>query len=357
MQVVPADRKPALRSLPPTFWQHLLAAELTPHKVESVLATVRSTSLDPLTVLRTFPGLTPGEKLRLSRADMRALDRVRADNVHLLTGEQLPNPASEFFAALFVQGDPELLNLPRVGIVGTRNCSTYGKAVARKFAQALSEAGCLVVSGGALGIDAEAHEGALAGGGKTAIVVGSGVDVVYPAVHRPLFERVVQSGGLLISQFAAGTKPASYRFLWRNRLVAALSQVLLVVEAPQRSGALSTASIAAELGQHVCVVPGSITHSGFRGSHGLIRDGAILVDHPDQVLEMLGLERQSNAAPAGDLTQVQQTILESLSDEPITPEKISEATGLEVVEILAELTDLEVYGWILRDGIGYAKAP
>lgn len=346
-----------MRTLPPTFWQHLLAAELTPHKVESVLATVHSTSLDPLTVLRTFPGLSPGEKLRLSRADMRAFDRVRADHVQLLSGSQLPAPVSDYFAALFVQGDPELLSMPRVGIVGTRNCSTYGKAVAQKFGQALAQAGCLVVSGGALGIDAEAHAGALAGGGKTAIVVGSGIDVVYPAVHRPLFERVVHEGGLLISQFAAGTKPASYRFLWRNRLVAALSQVLLVVEAPHRSGALSTASIAAELGQHVCVVPGSITHSGFRGSHGLIRDGAILVDHPDQVLEMLGLEHGQPVQPASDLTDVQRAIMEVLADEPISPEKISEVTGFEVVEILAELTDLEVYGWILRDGIGYAKAP
>lgn len=258
---------------------------------------------------------------------------------------------------LFLHGDADCLQEPTIAIVGTRTCSPYGQACSYKFAEAFARAGATVVSGGAFGIDKAAHEGALDAGGKTASVMGAGIDVYHPSSHKPLFERI-RSQGVLVSQFPVGTPSLPGNFPARNPTIAALSQAVVVIEAPEKSGALRTARAAAELGRDVFVVPGSITSFGFRGSHALIRDGATLVDHPDQVLDALGLEKRYAASTLEpNLTELQQAIMATLSEIPIASEKIAEMAALDPSETLVELTMLEMEGLILRHSAGYALKP
>lgn len=258
--------------------------------------------------------------------------------------------------ALFLWGDPSCLTAPTVGMVGTRGASTYGKAAARRFAEALSRVGVTIVSGGAQGIDAAAHEGALAAGGKTACVMASGIDRAYPASHRGLFDSI-RNSGCLVSQFPAGWNPRGDSFVHRNATIAALSDALLVVEAPERSGALITANRANEYGRSVLVVPGNISMLSFRGSHALIREGATLVDHPDQVLEALCLPPTLELVPASVGNGTHQRILGAMGAEAISVDKLAELSGLESAELLSELTVLELEGRIIRGPGGYILAP
>ncbi len=257
--------------------------------------------------------------------------------------------------ALFVKGSIQSLFAPTVGIVGTRAASTYGKACAFKFAQALARAGVTVVSGGALGIDAAAHKGALDGGGQTVAVLATGITTVYPSVHHSLFQQIATSG-CLMSQFSVGSKMADYKFLIRNTLVAALSQAVIVIEAPARSGAISTATAANELGREVFVVPANIDHIGFQGSFSLLRDGATLVNHPDQILESLQIETRA-PEPLEEASAAGQAILAALTSNPIATEHVVERTGLDTAEVLSELTVLELEGRVIRGQGGYSLRP
>jgi len=289
---------------------------------------------------------------------MPALEKAIAQGVHVLEFDDYPEELQESGnvpPAVFVKGSAECLYQPTVAIVGTRSASTYGKACAHKFAQALVKAGVTVVSGGALGIDAAAHKGALEGGGKTVAVLATGVDGVYPPVHNHLFQQIASSGCLL-SQFAVGSKLGDYKFLIRNVLVASLSQAVLVIEAPARSGAISTAMAANELGREVFVVPANIDHFGFQGSFSLLRDGATLVNHPDQILESLQIEPQVET-PKSDASEMGAAILAVMTSEPISTELIVDRSGLETAEVLSELTMLELEGRVIRGPSGYSLMP
>ncbi len=340
------------------FWQLLLAAEAPPARSRALIEGLGSFAGDPLEAIRSSPLLTDIERKRLGYASMDALTRGVAQGVRVLEEADFPPMlamAPNIPPALFVHGDIECLSKPTVAIVGTRSASTYGKACAQKFAEALARAGATIVSGGALGIDAAAHKGAIAVGGKTVAVLAGGVDNVYPAVHAGLF-RQIRENGCIISQFAMGSKPSEYKFLVRNALAAALSQAVLVVEAPYRSGAIRTAHAAAELGRDVYVVPASIDQVNFGGSFNLIRDGATLVAHPDQLLEELDLEpslplQVATASASGS------AILRVLSVNPLATELIVERTGLDAADVLSELTMLELEGRVLRDQGGYALKP
>lgn len=342
----------------PEFWQRWLGAELAPAKNRVLLEELGSFTSDPFDFLVAHPALNDKERQRVRAVEMAPLEAAVQDGAKILEQEAYPESLLEggnIPPALFVNGDAECLYGPVVGIVGTRSASTYGKACAFKFAQALAAAGVTVISGGALGIDGAAHKGALDAGGKTAAVLGSGIDGAYPAVHRGLFRQIAQSG-CLISQFAAGARMADYKFLVRNQLVAALSQAVVVVEAPARSGAISTAMAANELGREVFVVPANIDYFGFQGSFALLRDGATMVTHPQEVLQFLQITPRepamlSEASPAGVL------ILNVLTSDPITAELIVERSGLETAEVLSELTMLELEGRIIRGQGGYALIP
>lgn len=302
--------------------------------------------------------LFPQERKRAASASIATLQTLQSKGLGLLDPSRLPERYTQSKSlppALFYWGDPSCLSGPIVAIVGTRAASTYGKAAAQKFAEALSRAGVTVISGGALGIDAAAHKGALGADGKTAAVLLTAIDRVYPRVHYGLFEQIKENGCLL-SQFAVGmVSNREYRPLMRNHTVAGLCSALIVVEAPEKSGALSTATSANELGRQVFVVPSNIDNVNFRGSHALIRDGATLVDHPDQVLEALGIAPAKERQTSGEsISQIQKQILAVLSTEPLATEFIVAKTGADTSTILSELTLLELEGRIFKERGGYA---
>ena len=189
--------------------------------------------------------------------------------------------------ALYIDGDPAMLWRPQIAIVGSRNATHGGQDNARSFAKALAEAGLAITSGLAAGIDAAAHQGALAAAwGVTLAVVGTGPDRPYPSTHADLRDRISLRGAV-VSEHPPGTAPLRRHFPARNRLVAGLSLATLVVEAAERSGALISARMAAEAGREVFALPGSIHNPLARGCHQLLRDGAQLAQSPDDLLQAL----------------------------------------------------------------------
>jgi DNA processing protein len=192
-------------------------------------------------------------------------------------------------AALFVDGDPNLLWMPQVAIVGSRSASESGLAITRRFARALADAGFAITSGMADGIDAAAHQAALDSGGRTLAVLGTGPDLVYPRKHRRL-AAAIAANGALISEFPPGTPGKAEHFPRRNRIISGLALGTLVVEASLKSGSLITARYATEQGREVFAVPGSINSPLARGCHQLIRDGARLTETVDEIIsELSGL--------------------------------------------------------------------
>jgi DNA processing protein len=345
----------------PTFWQLLLSAELPFLRREAILARARSlpSDTDWPTFFRRAPELTPADRARVAKAEPEAAQAALEQGARIVQRFELPERYASLLGtphALFVHGDAGLLQGRTIGIVGTRGASAYGKAAARKFAEAFAQAGLTVVSGGAQGIDAAAHEGALEGGGSTACVMACGVDRVYPASHRTLFARIRESG-CLVSQFPAGWNPRNDSFVQRNATIAALCEAVLVVEAPEHSGALVTANRANEYGRPVYVVPGSIAALSFRGSHALIRDGATLVDHPDQVLEEMGVRPGLRLEARAPASRERHVVLSAIGPDPVGADRIAESCGLEPATVLSELTMLELEGRVLRGPGGYCLAP
>ncbi len=253
---------------------------------------------------------------------------------------------------------------PRVAIVGSRRPSPYGEAVAEQLGADLARAGVIVVSGLALGCDAAAHRGALVGGGVTIAVMGTGVDIVYPAAHFRLAEEIVAGGGALVSQFPDGTSPRRRNFPARNMTLAALSDVVVVVEAVQGSGALITAEAALDLHKEVMAVPGSIFSPLSVGTHALIRDGAGLVQNARDVLAALGVGREVLDDPLGApkrlgfaLPAERDGILLHLSDVlAVSTAELARKLHLPVAEVLGRLTSLELDGAVRRHGAGYVRA-
>jgi DNA processing protein len=253
---------------------------------------------------------------------------------------------------------------PRVAIVGSRNPSPYGEAVAEQLAADLARAGVVVVSGLALGCDAAAHRGSLVGGGVTVAVMGTGVDIVYPAAHFRLAEEIIAAGGALVSQFPNGTFPRRRNFPARNVTLAALSDVVVVVEAVQGSGALITAEAALDLHKEVMAVPGSIFSPLSVGTHALIRDGAGLVQNARDVMAALGVGREVLDDPLGapkrlgfGLPRERDGILLHLSDVlAVSTAELARKLHLPVAEVLGRLTSLELDGAVRRHGAGYVRA-
>ena len=253
---------------------------------------------------------------------------------------------------------------PRVAIVGSRKPSPYGEAVAEQLATELAAAGVIVISGLALGIDAAAHRGALAGGGVTVAVMGTGVDVVYPASHAGLADDIVAAGGALVSQFPDGALPRRHNFPARNLTMAALADAVVVVEAAQGSGALITAEAAVELGRDVLAVPGSIFSPLSVGTHGLIRDGAGLVQNARDVLAALGVGQEVLDDPlkppqsAGfELGRARDGLVLHLSETmAVSASDLARKVQLPVAEVVGRLTSLELEGAVRRHGSGYLRA-
>ena len=253
---------------------------------------------------------------------------------------------------LYARGRIDLLEEPAIAIVGSRNATAQGLENARAFAEHLSCAGWVVVSGLALGIDGAAHEGALAGGGGTIAVVGTGLDRVYPARHRALAQKIA-TGGLLVSEFAVGTPALAENFPIRNRIIAGLARGTLVVEAAVQSGSLITARLAVEAGRDVFAIPGSIHSPQSRGCHALIKQGATLVDSAadvvDELTPLAGVARVGPAASAsGSHAGAKDSLLDALGFDPISLDELIGRTGQSGADLSARLLDFELQGRIAR---------
>jgi DNA processing protein len=250
---------------------------------------------------------------------------------------------------LFVRGGGEVVLLGRasVGIVGARSCSPYGAQVARMLGRELAAAGLVVVSGLARGIDGEAHRGALDAGGATVAVLGCGIDRDYPASHVELAGRI-RATGLAVSEYAPGVEPAPWRFPARNRIIAGLAAVTVVVEARERSGALITADLALEEGREVFAVPGEITSALSRGTNDLLRLGAGPLLASEDVLELFGLAAAEAAAV--DLSREADSLLGRLRDGPASADELARATGLDAGALSSALTELELAGVAVASG-------
>ena len=257
-------------------------------------------------------------------------------------------------AVLFVRGDLDLLDGRRAGIVGTRNATQSGREMAASLGRGLAEAGVAVVSGLAKGIDGAAHRGALrVPDGRAVAVVGNGTDVPYPRQHAALWAEVCERG-LLLSEWPPGTVPEPFRFPMRNRILAALSEVLVVVESRERGGSLITARAAMERDVEVMAVPGSVRNRAAVGTNQLLRDGAAPVTDAGDVLVALGLDnRRAGRAdydprplPRGD----EASVLESCRLDPRTLDDIVSGLGMPIGEAAMALARLERSGWIRETG-------
>jgi DNA processing protein len=246
---------------------------------------------------------------------------------------------------VFALGALEMLAAPVVAIVGTRRATRYGERVARELAGALAREGVAVVSGLARGIDAAAHTAALEVGGRTIAVLGTGVDVPYPAAHRALHTRIA-AGGLLLAEEPPGERASAASFPRRNRIIAAIAQATIVIEAPVKSGALITATHALELGRTVAAVPGPIDSAASAGSNELLRDGAIVIAGVADALALVGVSVPSRATPPELHDPTERAVWDALAAGPADMDLLCARAALPARDCLAAVTALEMRGAI-----------
>ncbi|KQQ33783.1 DNA processing protein DprA [Duganella sp. Leaf126] len=248
---------------------------------------------------------------------------------------------------LYVKGKPALLQRPAVAVVGSRNASVMGRQTAERMAHALAEAGVTIVSGLALGIDAAAHAGGLAGEGGTVAVIGTGADRIYPASNEALARRIAEHG-CIVSEYALGTPPLRDNFPRRNRVISGLARAVLVVEAAARSGSLITARLAASQDRDVYAMPGSVHASLSKGCHRLIRDGAKLVETAADVLSELHIGIDTVATGSHFDDSFVDRVLLAMGDQPIRPETLAAHLQQPAAELQGQLLALELAGLLER---------
>jgi DNA processing protein len=268
---------------------------------------------------------------------------------HLLMWDQPDYPSllkeiSDAPPLLFVAGDPGILEKPQLAMVGSRRASRPGMDTAAAFSRSLAGAGFVITSGLALGIDAAAHQAALDVGGQTVGVLGTGLENFYPQRNRRLADAMIASGSAVLSEFPLDTGPSASNFPRRNRIISGLSLGVLVVEASVASGSLITARLAAEQGREVYAIPGSIHHPGARGCHQLIRDGAVLVETIEHILEGLRGWQQLPLCMETPEVAITHPLLMLLHAAPHTSEALADASGWTLPKVLVALTELEMSG-------------
>lgn len=257
----------------------------------------------------------------------------------------LPQPPSRLFVSR--EGLDEIMGRPRLAIIGSRKATTYGRAVTSKFAAELAKQGVVIVSGLALGVDSIAHASALEAGGLTVAVLPAGLDKIYPRSHHQLAQRIIQADGLLVSEYPPNTEPRRENFIARNRIIAALSEGVLITEAAQNSGSLHTARFALELGLPVLCVPGPITSNLSAGTNNLIKAGATPVTSAEDVVNALNWKLEE--LPAREITaatEPERIILELIHSGISDGHDILDQSGLEAAAFNQALTMLEITGRI-----------
>ncbi|MFN3189760.1 MAG: DNA-processing protein DprA [Aureliella sp.] len=309
-------------------------------------------------------GVALSRALRSSEFAERAeqvVEQCRSLSIDILLpkDERFPRLLTEIAdppSLLFVRGEFRASDALGIAIVGTRGASQYGRTQAERFARALARAGFTVVSGLARGIDAAAHHGALEAGGRTLGVLCNGVAEVYPPQHQKLAERVIENGAL-VSEMPPGTKPKKGMFPQRNRIISGLTLGTIVIEAAERSGALISARLAGEQGRDVFALPGLVTSPHARGCHKLIRDGAVLVQDPEDIIDALGplvegvqiSTGQTIRKPAElQLNEQEQAVLQAIGVEPTDINHVVVTSRLPVPRVLSTLSVLEMRRLVRR---------
>lgn len=351
----------------PTYWFALLRAPVLRRRSLTQLLEVFKT---PENIFRAGPrelcgcGLSGKALEFLENPDWAAvetdLEWLAKPNNHLIT---LPDDAYPVLLkqihdpppALYLSGDPAVLNCMQISIIGSRRPSPDGRRIARNFARDLAHLGITITSGLASGLDSEAHKGALQAGMKTIAVLGSGLDIIYPPWNGDLAASIIANGAL-ISEFPLGSRPLRANFPLRNRIISGLSLGTIVVEAALKSGSLITARCALEQGREVFAVPGSIYNKTSHGCHYLIHEGAKLIECVDDVLEEIGpltalLSRERRLPVENDkklkmLDADCKLLLDNIGKRPVTIDVLVEETGLPVNSIAAALLALEMEGLI-----------
>ena len=293
----------------------------------------------------------------------------------LLSDEDFPLMLTEGITpppVLFLRGNTALLQRPAVAVVGSRHATPQALRIARDFGEAISEQEIAVVSGMAAGIDAAAHQGALAGAGGTIAVWGTGIDRIYPPANKNLAYQIAERG-LIVSEFPLDTRPLAGNFPRRNRIIAALAQAVLVVEAAPESGSLITAKLAAEMGREVMAVPGSIDNPHSKGCHKLIKEGAKLVECLNDILQecpqllqkapvsSYSIYKETDESSAKGATEPLQTadrpsetadesgkdeLFAAMGYDPVHPDSLAQSLGLPAADVYARLLELELDGQI-----------
>jgi DNA processing protein len=321
------------------------------------LAVESRTASECIDAILTGGVVGEADRARLRSADPAAvqeeLDRCGARLVvpgHLEYPPSLEDLADPP-AMLFVRGRPLDALASRVAVVGARNCSEVGRDVARSIGAGLAAAGVTVVSGGARGIDAASHEGALDAGGPTVAVLGCGIDRSYPASNRALLQRIAESGAV-VSEYPPGVPPDAFRFPARNRIVAALAEAVVVVEGAAGSGSLISADHALDLGRQIFAVPGALNNPLAEVPLGLIRDGAAMIRGARDLLADLGRldpgASEPDHVPSG-LSVAEEAVFETLAG-PTLAEHVARALGWELAEAVAVLVSLEIRGLVRTVG-------
>jgi len=308
-------------------------------------------ALYPLLGEENFPLLADSRAARcgpvLSRLDaLGAKALFRGDPDYPAPLDAIPDPPD----VLFVQGAPPAPGERAIAMVGSRSATRYGLSQARRIARELAQAGVTVVSGLARGVDAAAHEGALAGGGRTVAVLGSGLGQLYPPENRDLARRILDGGGALVSELAPDALPLPYHFPVRNRIISGLCGGVLLLEARLKSGTHSTVNHAAAQGREVFALPGNVDAPGSELPLVLLKDGAQICTCAEDILTYMGwktpLPRQASFLP--DDAQEDDPILRALGPEEKTLEELIAETGLTAPQLSAQLTLLEISGKIER---------
>ncbi|HEY6007140.1 MAG TPA: DNA-processing protein DprA [Geobacteraceae bacterium] len=342
----------ALRSVPlvgNVTFRRLLERFETPERVlhasPAELAAVKGVNAAVVASLAShdYRAFAERECREVEKHGVRVVDFLAADYPAALL--EIPDPPP----FLYVKGELRDLD-PAVAIVGARRASSYGLLTTDRLARELSAHGVIVVSGMARGVDTAAHRGALEAGGRTVGVLGCGIDVIYPAENRRLFEAMAEKGAL-ISEFPMGTTPLAENFPRRNRIISGISRGVLVVEAAENSGSLITARYALDQGRDVFAVPGNINFKTSRGTNRLIKEGAKLVEEVADIIEELPRyagARSTPAQPAFSLTSGEAAVYALLTEAPLHIDDVIVRSSLPVSEVSAILLHLELKGAVIQ---------
>ena len=273
----------------------------------------------------------------------KVLEWIQENNVNFITiGEEtypdILRHIKEPPYGLFYKGNINLLKERIIAIIGSRNCTNYGVEVTKLLTKELNSYNITIISGGAKGIDTVAHKTTLQNNGKTIVVLGCGIDVIYPMQNQLLF-RSIEESGLILSEFLPGTKPLSYNFPRRNRIISGLSEAVIVCEASNKSGSLITANCALDQGREVLVVPGSIFSSGSRGCNMLIKDGAAVISSLEDLRNELGLYKNINKQ---HISPVKQKILSILNQEPVHIDELVNKSYIDREDLFRLLFEMQI---------------